>query len=88
MTDEFDFFSNDYNNWNYNEFINTSNADPYNKQLVINLSSNNSYNFMKYNCVIMLKEILKHISHYSNDDVKEWMLKKAFKVLALIIGIF
>jgi hypothetical protein len=43
---------------------------------------------MKYNCVIMLKEILKHISHYSNDDVKEWMLKKAFKVLALIIGIF
>ena len=23
-----DFFSNDYNNWNYNPFINTPNADP------------------------------------------------------------
>ena len=31
MTDEFVFFSNDCNNWNYNEFINTPNADPYNK---------------------------------------------------------
>ena len=26
MSDEFDFFSNDCNNWNYNEFINTPNA--------------------------------------------------------------
>ena len=27
-----DFFSTDFNNWNYNEFINTTNADPYNKK--------------------------------------------------------
>ena len=26
-----DFFSTDCNNWNYNEFTNTPNADPYNK---------------------------------------------------------
>ncbi len=28
MTDEFDFFSTDCNNWNDNPFINTPNADP------------------------------------------------------------
>ena len=27
MTDEFDFFRNDCNNWNYNPFVNTPNAD-------------------------------------------------------------
>ena len=60
MTDEFKFFSNDCNNWNYNPFINTPNTDPYNLKWTINISSNNSYNLMKYNAVIMLKEILKH----------------------------
>ncbi len=30
MSDEFDFLSTDCKNWNYNEFINTPNADPYN----------------------------------------------------------
>jgi hypothetical protein len=59
MTHEFDFFSTDRNNWNYNEFINTPNADSYKKKRVINISSNNSYNLTKYNCVIMLKEVLK-----------------------------
>ena len=39
--------STDCNNWNYNEYINTSNADPYNKKRVINISSNNSNNLMK-----------------------------------------
>ncbi len=59
MTHEFDFFSTNRNNWNYNEFINTPNADSYKKKRVINISSNNSYNLTKYNCVIMLKEVLK-----------------------------
>ena len=53
MADEFDFLSNDCNNWNYSPFINTPNADPYNKKRVINISSNNSYNLMKYNAVII-----------------------------------
>ena len=79
MTDEFDFFSNDCNNWNYNPFINTPNADPYNLKGTINISSNNSYNLMKYNAVIILKEILKHTSKYLNDDVKEWIYKKALQ---------
>ena len=54
MSDEFDFLSSDYNNGIYNKLINTPKADPYNKKRVINISSNNSYKLMKYNCVIML----------------------------------
>ena len=42
MADEFDFFSNDSNNWNYNPFINTPNADPYNNKRVFCISSNNN----------------------------------------------
>ena len=79
MTDDFDFFSNDCTNWNYNEFINTPNADPYNKKRIINISNKNSYNLMKCNCVIMLKKNLKHISQYLIDDVKEWIFKKALQ---------
>jgi hypothetical protein len=79
MADELDFFSNDSNNWNYNPFINTPNADPYNKKRVINISRNNSYNLMKYNAVIMLKENFKHASKYLNDDVQEWIYKKALQ---------
>ena len=81
MSDEFDFFTNDCINWNYNPFITTPNADLYNLKTTINISSKNSYKLMKYNAVIMLKEILKHTSKYLNDDVKEWIFKKLFKVL-------
>ena len=79
MSDEFEFFSNDCHNWNYNPFLNTPNADPYNLKRTINISSNNSYNLMKYNAVIMLKEILKYTSQYLNDDFKEWIYKKALQ---------
>ena len=79
MTDEFDFFSNDCNNWKYNPFINTPNADPYTLKRTINISSNNSYNLMKFNAVIMLQEILKQTGKYLNDDVKEWIYKKALQ---------
>jgi len=34
---------------------------------------------MKYNAVIMLKEILKHTSQYLNDDIKHWINKKALQ---------
>ena len=69
MADKFDFFSNDCNKWNYNPYINTPNADPYNLKRTINITGNNSYNMMKYNAVIRLKEILKHTSQYLNDDI-------------------
>ena len=79
MSDEFEFLSNDPNRWNYNQFINTPNADPYNLKRIITITSNNSYNMMKYNAVIMLKEILKHTSQYLNNDVKIWIEKKALQ---------
>jgi hypothetical protein len=56
------------------------------KKRVINSSSNNSCNLMKYNCVIMLKEILKHTSKYLENDVIDWILKKPFKDLKIITG--
>ncbi len=34
---------------------------------------------MKFNCVIMLKEILKHTNQYLNDDVREWIFTKALQ---------
>jgi hypothetical protein len=34
---------------------------------------------MKYNAVIMRKEILKHASQYLENDVIEWVFKKAFQ---------
>jgi hypothetical protein len=71
-----DFFSTDFNNWSYNEFINKPGVDPYNNKINLDPSG---YNLMKYNCVIMLKEFLKHISKYLNDDVKEWIYKKALQ---------
>ena len=30
MSEEFEFFSTDLNNWNYNEFMNKTGIDPYN----------------------------------------------------------
>ena len=34
---------------------------------------------MKYNCVIMPKEILKHTCQYLENDVKDWIFKKALQ---------
>ena len=31
MSENFDFFSTDFNNWNYNEMMNKPSTDPYNK---------------------------------------------------------
>ena len=82
------FLCNDRNKWNYSPYINTPNADPYNNNRTIGITSNNSYNTLKYNAVIMLKEILKHTSQYLNDDIKYGLIKKPFRVLKAIIGIF
>jgi len=37
------------------------------------------YIFYKYNCVIMLKEMLKNTKQYIEDDVLEWVIKNFFK---------
>ncbi len=35
---------------------------------------------MKFNSVIMLKEILKHTKQYLENDNIEWIVKNVFKV--------
>jgi len=71
------FFSTDSNNWNFNELINKPGLDPYNTNKKLDPSS---YNLMKFNSVIMLKEILKHTKQYLENDIIEWIVKNVFKV--------
>ncbi len=68
------FFSNDFNNWNYNEFINKPGVDFYNNNKKLDPFC---YNLMKNKTVIMLKEILKHTSQYLENDVNK-IIKKFF----------
>jgi hypothetical protein len=83
MSECLEFFSTDFNNWNYNEFINKSGVDPYNKKKLDPFGCN----LLKYNCVIMLKEILKHTKQYLKNDVIEWIIKKALQgSLKMITG--
>ena len=35
------------------------------------------WNYKPYNAVIMLKEIFKHNKQYLENDVTEWIIKKA-----------
>jgi hypothetical protein len=53
MAEEFEFFSTDFNNWNFNAMINNPDFDPYN-----NLDPF-GYNLYKYNTIIMLKRNIK-----------------------------
>ena len=83
MSECLEFFSTDFNNWNYNEFINKSGVDPYNKKKLDPFGCN----LLKYNCVIMLKEILKHTKQYLKNDVIEWIIKKTLQgSLKMITG--
>ena len=80
-----DFFNTDPDKWNYNEMINKPGFDPYNNKKKLDPFG---YSLMKYDAVIMLKEILKHIKQYLENDVIEGCLKKLFKVQKMIIGIY
>ena len=61
MSEEFDFFSTDANNFNFNEMFNKSGIDLYNNNKKLDPLG---YNLYKFNCVILLKEILKHTSQF------------------------
>ena len=56
--------------------INKPGLDPYNNKKKLDPFS---YSLLKYNAVIILKEFLKHTSQYLNDDVKDWIFKKALQ---------
>ena len=42
-------------------------------------NNNQYYDGLKYNCIIMLSEILKYSNNLFNDDLKQWIFKKAFQ---------
>ena len=46
MSEDLEFFSTDFNNWNYNEFINKPGIDPDNNEKKLDPFG---YNLMKYN---------------------------------------
>ncbi len=61
MSEEFEFFSTDADNFNFNEMFNKSGIDPYNNYKKLDPLG---YNLSKFNWVILLKEILKHTSQF------------------------
>ena len=42
-------------------------------------NNNQYYDGLKYNCVIMLKEILKNSNNLFSDDLKQWIFKKSLQ---------
>ncbi len=68
MCEDFEFLSNDVNNWNYNEMLIKPGIDAFNNIKKIDPFG---YNLNKYNTVIMFQEILKHTKEYFEDNVKD-----------------
>jgi hypothetical protein len=73
--DELKFFTNTPTDWNFNPLIDNPNINPYTNRRF----KDGSYDPMKINCVIMLKEILKHSNNIFHDDLLEWINKKCFQ---------
>ena len=69
------YFSDDVNKWNYSPLVLNPNINPY-KNKAFNNNRNQEYDGLKYNCRIMLKEILKNINYLFSDDLKQWIFKK------------
>ena len=61
MSEEFEIFKTDINNWNYIEFINKTGIDPYNNNKKLDPFG---YNLMKYNCVIMRDNAKRNFKTY------------------------
>ncbi len=68
------FFSDNINNWNFSPLVLNPSINPY-KNKAFNNNNNQYYDGLKYNCVIMLKEILKYSKNLYNDDLKQWIKK-------------
>ena len=72
---ELNFFTNTPTDWNYNILVDNPSTDPYTNRPFKSMS----YNGMKYNVVIMLKEILKNSNNIFNEDVHEYINKKCMQ---------
>ena len=71
MSEDFEFFYWFFNNWNFNNMSNKPGIDPFNNKKLDPFS----YNLMKFNTVILLKEILKNTRQFMEVDVLEWIKK-------------
>ena len=69
------YFSDDVNKWNYSPLVLNPDFNPY-KNKPFNNNRNQEYDGLKYNCRVMLKEILKNINYLFSDDLKQWIFKK------------
>ena len=56
------YFSDDVNKWNYSSLVLNPDINPY-KNKPFNNNRNQEYDGLKYNCRVMLKEILKNINY-------------------------
>ena len=72
------FFSDVVNSWNYSPLVLNPNINPY-KNKPFNNNRNQEYDGLKYNCIIMLKEILKNSNNLFSDDLKQWIFKKTLQ---------
>jgi len=70
------FFSDVVNSWNYSSLVLNPNINPY-KNKPFNNNRNQEYDGLKYNCVIMLKEILKNSNNLFSEDLKQHIFKKS-----------
>ena len=68
------FFSDDVNSWNFSPLVLNPDINPYKNKA---FNRNQDYDGLKYNCVIILKEILKYSNNFFSDDLKQWIFKKS-----------
>jgi hypothetical protein len=70
------YFSDDVNKWNYSPLVLNPNINPY-KNKAFNNNRNQEYDGLKYNCAVMLKEILKYSNNLFSEDLKQHIFKKS-----------
>jgi len=75
---DINFFSSNIDDWNYSPLVLNPNINPY-KNKPFNNNNNQYYDGLKYNCAVMLSEILKHSQNLFSDDLNEWIFKKCFQ---------
>jgi hypothetical protein len=68
------FFSNNKNDWNYDELIDNPLINPWTNKAFKSLS----YDDMKFNIIIFLKEIIKYSNNF-HEDLHDWINKKCFQ---------
>ena len=73
---ELNFFTDNIDDWNYNILVTNPDINPYTNKL---FNKNGHYDGMKYNCVIMLKEILKQSNNIFHEDIHNWLNKKCYQ---------